>query len=400
MIKNKISSLYEYVFYILCLFLPLSDLAKAVPNLLIIVLIVLFFFLQPLKLLKEPFHKSFKILLILISLMLLLTIIELRWEDLKILSRILLIPLIIILSKPIKNTTNILYSFLIGSLILLSISVINIVSFYLEHHFISFNTGDHINDLLAGERPYVGFTYLFGICTSLHLYPLTKSATLKYIHTAIILFFSMFIILISARIALLSLLFISLLYIFRTTKKKYLLYKFLFISGILFTIFAFSKNLQQRFFISPQEILSSQSLSAEPRFHIWSCAFSIDQNFKTLLLGSGFTGTENKLTDCYTERDSFLSQSQKEWFVSAQFNTHNQFIGVYLSFGIVTLIVFIMFFYFLFKESLKRKTMLNYFLILFLFCITENILHRQLGCMLMALVLVNIYKNNYTKSLV
>jgi O-antigen ligase len=107
----------------------------------------------------------------------------------------------------------------------------------------------------------------------------------------------------------------------------------------------------------------------------------IDKNHA--LFGYGFEGYQNKLLKKY---EQIPQLKKREWFIQEQFNSHNQFLDILLSQGLFGLIIFLLFIYYLFKESLASDTK---FLLLFsviMFFTVYNNFHRVIGVFIFALI--------------
>lgn len=81
-------------------------------------------------------------------------------------------------------------------------------------------------------------------------------------------------------------------------------------------------------------------------------------------------------------------EKRKNWFIERNFNTHNQYIDIVLSYGIIGLLIFMMFIKELITFFYKNIYSLNLALSLILFLFIENLFHRQLGSFIFALTLV------------
>ena len=81
-------------------------------------------------------------------------------------------------------------------------------------------------------------------------------------------------------------------------------------------------------------------------------------------------------------------EKRKNWFIERNFNTHNQFFDIVLSYGIIGLLIFMMFVKELISFFYKNINSLNLILSLILFLFVENLFHRQLGSFIFALTLV------------
>lgn len=377
------AKIYTYILSLFCASLPFTDIAKALPNILLCVLVLL----TPFIFLKEKFQTIKKPLLIILTLLLFIisiTVVLGRWEDLKIIERLFYLPLILVLTSQSQNIRQHLLAFVLSAATLLTLSGFNLITEYLREGELILNTGGKVDELLLGARPYVSFMYLISAYACFYLSSISqKKHKLSLVCLGII--FIGFIFLIASRISILSLIFsliFSTIYFFR--KPKYHLNLFIGVFGLGTLLFIFSDTIGKRFFVNVE---TATRLASEPRYHIWECASSeLTTDAKTWLFGKGFYGTEEALVNCYSSRDRFLSEDQQQWFVNSRFNTHNQYIDLLLSTGVISLVIFIFFLAWLGVKSLKNYYALNFMLFTLLFLFTENLLVRQIGLLLISIV--------------
>ena len=103
-------------------------------------------------------------------------------------------------------------------------------------------------------------------------------------------------------------------------------------------------------------------------------------------MGDGFNKTQENLNNCYIS-----SMSKKErvaYFIETQFNTHNQYLDLLLSKGLIGLAIFLYLIFCLIRQNNKNINQLNILLVLVLFALIENLFHRQIGVYLFALILI------------
>lgn len=164
----------------------------------------------------------------------------------------------------------------------------------------------------------------------------------------------------------------------KTRKQK----KYLFIGVIVFGLMIlFAPVTQKRFkevfiFRSYNQIENTNSTSI--RFGIYKCAI---ENIKEKpILGHGIGDVKNELDSCYAEVSSIL--------LEGSYNSHNQYISIWLSCGIIGLLFFIGFIFLNFKIALQQKNILFLCLVLFfsILMLFENILERQSGVVLFSLI--------------
>lgn len=394
---NSIQKIYSYVFALFCASFPFTDLAKAIPNILVGVLGVLFFFVIR----KEDFQKLRLKSIYLFGLMIFIGVFSMvifqRWDDMSFMVRLLNIVVIILLSLPVKNYIISIKTFVLSSLALLIISSINLLLYAKDSDSFSFTFGAHINDLLLGERPYLGMLYITSACLCWFL---TEKASrkIKLLWYAVSLVFIGFVFVISARMALISLfviIIINLFYHKKRLKPALTLMGGIIILGVL--LFSLNENFKKRFFISNRNYTITEKFAFEPRYHIWECTLSLEHNTTSLLFGKGFQQTEDELVNCYETREKFYTDDQKQWFITKKFNTHNQYLGVYISMGIFALMSLLGFLIFGLIESRKNYYSTALLLLMALFLVTENLFYRQIGIMYMGLLLAFILKLNADK---
>jgi len=396
--KINIDKIYSYFLLLFCFILPLSGMARAVPNIILIVLAVLL-----------PFHnlrKSFQIIkkeliaiLLFISIIVINTALFSRWEDTGEIIRFMYIPLILLLFFSIEDIKPYIKSFLIGTFLILFLSSIRIALMYINEGNFEIVEGDKVNKILLGERPYLGFLYFMAACFSFYFYTSATKNINRIIYSILIILFCFFIFLIAARLALIVVVISSILALFYFRKKIKFNYKIglllsLFLIGLLYT---FSVNISERLYI---EKGYKNFIVAEPRYYIWNCVYDIlPDNSKDFVFGKGDKNIKNELLECYANKDIFISSEQREWFLNGRlYKTHNQFIDLLLGQGII---VFILCLFFFVYEIIKNRN--NFFatsllLSIFLFFSVENVLKTQLGCMIVALVLCFIFKNKKSTS--
>lgn len=392
-----IDKIYNYIFMLLCFVIPISGLAKAVPNILIIALVVLFPF-HSLRNSIKSIKKELLYLLAFILIIVLNTLFFSRFEDMSIISRLFFIPLLLVLASPVKNFKACLGSFIIGAFSILLISSIQIGLASLGST-VELANGDKINKLLLGERPYLGFVYLISACFSVYLGANSKSKYFRILCFILAVVFIAFIFIIAARIAALSAVLAMILAVFYFIGKiKYKSVLLIALPVFAFLMYSLSGNMLKRFYIGSEY---SNFMTSEPRYYIWDCVYqTTPKSISVFLFGKGYYTTENELTECYIAKDNFLDAEHKQWFVDSGFNTHNQFFDVFLSQGIFALILFCFFFLYLVFISRKNFFMLSLVLFLFLFFVVENVLMRQLGCMLVGFVLFFILREKEKQTLI
>jgi len=131
------------------------------------------------------------------------------------------------------------------------------------------------------------------------------------------------------------------------------------------------------------EIGKDKNSSSGLRLQIYEC--SIQQIARSPLFGYGWGDIKTVLNDCFTENKSLV-------LLKNNYNSHNQYLSILLSTGLLGFMAFMYYFFYIFRISNKRDSQLLFLLTLY-FCLnmlTENILEREDGVIIIAL-LINIF---------
>lgn len=387
--NSFLAKLYLISVSLVCFSIPISDFGEAIPN----ILLGLSGFLIFTVIKREDLKKIKTLPVYLFASIILLfacqTILLERWEDVKFVVRLLIVPALGLLFLPIKNQRIPVFAFLSGAFIMVLYSLQNLYFIYLSGGEIDFATGDFVNQQILGERPYLGFVCVISVCLCLYLadHYNKKNRKLSALFYFLILYFISFIVIISARISVISIIIILGSYFIFYLKNTRLKLIFVCIGVVVFSgIFIGNKDLKKRFFITENSYTIEQMMKFEPRYYIWNCSLPLIK--ESPILGWGIVVGQDKLKECFLESGEFLDKEQQDYFVRSRFNTHNQFLSFLLSEGVICFLLFISFF-----ASTLARSKNNFFSIillisLLLFCLVENVLSRQMGCMLFGFVWV------------
>ncbi|WP_179353368.1 O-antigen ligase family protein [Winogradskyella vidalii] len=381
---NKI---YHYLFYALVFTIPFEDDIRAVPNILIGVLFALLLFVE-----KKPIRKLLANKLYLIAIVFVLfialssLIIGTISEDMFVIKKLFILIAVLVLSLPLKKDFKLLLFFIASVTLGNLISVFNLVNFTLEAGSFEIASGQHINDLLIIERLYFGFINSISIAFSLKIW---SKVSKKYkIIIALNMFLSVCLLfLVVSRMAIITVLLLIMIKIFYETNFKKSLITIVLILGTITAFFLFNDNLAKRFlYVDKKNDFFHKIREWEPRYVIWNCGLShVGNSEHNLLVGDGFYETQGSLNDCYI--NAISKKNRVSYFLETRFNTHNQYLDLLLSKGIIGLVVFLLLIYGLMWYNKKEVNQLNILLVLVLFALVENLFHRQIGVYLFAIIL-------------
>lgn len=250
---------------------------------------------------------------------------------------------------------------------------------------------------LIEEFPYIGqhpiYASVFSAISVFFLFNLINIKNNKILYIENIYYFicfvinSLFLILLSSRGVLISLLFSFLLFTFFKIKKiKYRLSIILLFSIIMLSLFQYNRRMKELINFDTYIKLDS-NYSNSYRFQTYKCGYKLlKENFIT---GYGVGNVQLKLNDCYNE-NGLKSMRDK-------YNTHNQYLDIILKTGIVGFSLFLFFLIYNFLIAINSKNTL-FIIISIFYCIvflTENILLRQSGVILFYFLILFLNKFNF-----
>jgi O-antigen ligase len=380
---------FEYLIYFLIASLFFS---KAVPNIVLAVLSVLTIIdFKKLQFFKTKF--TFSSTVILLILLLFLTVKSIAFGTLsynfKVYKGLFLAFWLAIVFKKATNF-KMLKLVLLWSINAAVLSCALLISlFYFKHHVLPFSNTAEVNELLILERPYMGFITVLGVFLALEKSCFAIKFKSLWVINAVLLF--LFILLISARISIITLFLLAIIYLIfyakiSWSKKGMFLVTFVVVFVLIVVT---NKNISERFFVKSnlEESLKVAS-DYEPRIVIWNCAYSMTKksDFNSLIGFDGYNEISNNFLNCYA--NTIENPSKKEYFLTEKFNSHNQFIDFYLIGGSIGLLLFLAFFIQLWREVRTNffHTAIAFSFLLF-FCV-ENIFYRQFGCYLFGIFIL------------
>jgi len=387
--KNTLAKTYNYIVFLICLSIPFMTYANAFVNIsMICLLCILIAIFEREKIIKIFRFRFLKVLIGFLFFIIITSIINdsfyLDFDESRKLGQIILL---IILFSFTPDKKLIMYGFIAGTFISSLLTNINIINYYLSSSDLLI-LKPSVKELFVTERLYLGFLIVISGILLANFHQITKDNRLKYLSLSLIVFFLATLFVISSRSAL-----IILAVVFLTTTIYQLspLNSLLLIitAGLIFSTIIFTnKNLSSRFLYSEDSIRSSfidKIKTHEPRYDIWKFSGQIFKEEKPYFFGIGTFKTQELLKSKY---QLMPIEKRKNWFIERSFNTHNQYIDIALSYGIIGLFIFLIFVREIVKFSLKNIQSFNLVISLLLFLIVENIFHRQLGSFIFALTLV------------
>lgn len=388
---------YDFLWILLIVILPFSP---AIPTIILGLLFISFL----LQIKTVDFCKLKNS--ILISLGLLITFLLLKsvfigtiLSDFSLYSRFLFVLLIPILAIKISDINKIKVAFIISTTCMILLSIYKITQFYLAFKYILLGNGHAANAILVLERPYTGFMAVIGIVLCFD--QILKKNALKHAYSILLLFMLGFILFISARNSIVTIMLLVIIYLlfYSGLSKKVKGSLLAGIFSIILLAFVFNGHLTERFHLGNSISESIANMKAlEPRFIIWDCVSKVLE-FSDYKILTGFASEDianQYLVNCY---EASISDNvyKQGWFLTEKFNTHNQFFGFLLIGGSIGAILFLAFVINMIKHGYTNFTNAAIVLALILFFLFENVLYRQLGCYFVGIILaIILFQNKQT----
>ena len=395
----KLEQTYTYLAALICASIPFMIYAKAFVNISMICLTLILFA----QLNKEKFKK------IITQNTLILLFVFLFWivaysgfnnsffADFSETRKIAQTLLLLILFSQVSNKRILINMFIVGTFLSGLITSINIITFYLNS-FEFLLTGADTNELFITQRLYLGFFIVISLILSLERFYNISNKNHKAAYLFLIISFLIFLILISSRSAILIafiVLITSFIYNSKSIKRTIVLIST--ISVFLIMIFN-NKTLSKRFLYADDSVRQSfieKIKTHEPRYDIWKFSAQIFEEQGSYMLGLGTYKTQELLIDKYK---IMPIKKRSDWFIKRNFNTHNQYLDITLSYGFIGLIIFMGFIKEIIFSSCKNIYSFNLIISLILFLFIENLFHRQLGAFIFALTIVWAFYLTNTKN--
>jgi O-antigen ligase len=387
-----LASIYPYTFFLLYLLIPFDEYIRALPNILLGIIVIVFPFIVT----KNDFKKLGKIpVLLFLAFFVFLVLNSLYFgrieEDFYVLKKVMIAVGLVILYIPVTDVEKIDKAIIFSSLAAMLFSIVNV---FLLNDISSFEFKNPI-DILLIDRFYLGLLSVLSILVS---YKALKPGfhPNNQFYVANIFLNIAFIFLMGSRVAIVILLAILLLRQFYGPHKKLRLLiaagLITIASAVIFTSAnSFAKNYLLETEIKEDARFDEKPLHWDFRTLVWDCGCDLVVSEWSNLLGSGFKNTNVKLADCYNQR--IEDDKTRAWFEAQNLNTHNQFLDFYLSSGLVGILFFVGIILFLFKQHRNQFFPVASLLTIVLFGLTENFLYRQIGAYFFGFVLIILLSN-------
>ncbi len=392
-----LAAIYPYVFILLYLVIPFDEYVRVLPNILMLILIVIFPIIINKKDLKKIAKVSMFLLILFIIYLLTNSFVQGRLEVDFVYLKTIMIPLgIVFLYVPITDFKKVNKAIIFSSFIAIVYSLIKFLILVNQNTDVSINFFQETVDALLIDRIYVGLLCVLSVIISYQSITKQFHPDNKYYLISIVLNVT-YLLLIMSKTAIIILLFVAVLRQFYGKDKKIRLGATAIILAFLaiMSYFKLPNNIENTF--KPQKDISEvtyagSTLPLSYRSLIWDCALKITKDSNTNFFGIGFRETSDRLVNCYENEIEDLNTKQN--FINKRFNTHNQYFDFYISSGLISIILFVGILIYLFFKKHKDYYSTSLLLSIILFGLVENYFHRQVGAYYIGFVLVILLINN------
>ena len=386
-----LASIYPYAFMLLYFIIPFDDYIRALPNILLGILVVAFPFVVSWQDLHKIKRLPTVLLLVFFAYLMLNTVFMGRMEDdFYILKKVLISVGLVILYIPVKDSNKIHKAIIYSSLAAIIFSLINIVILANAQENFEFGNSAMVIEGLLMDRIYLGFLCVLSILVSYQSLKEKYHPNNRY-YVANIILNILFILIIVSRITILVLIVLFLLgQLYRTKKGTQMVVVTGTIILLIAGMFALNKDFQRQLlykqYQSEEVGLLNNALAKEPRAIIWDCAYDVSRDQGLTLNGIGFKETNTRLLSQY-EMKIEDPRIQKR-FLETRYNTHNQFIDFYLASGLIGFLLFTGVLTVLFFRNHKEIYPTALLVALVFYALVENLFHRQIGAYYVGFILI------------
>lgn len=382
-------SIYPYLCFALFFTLPFDDYFRALPNILLIALALMFPFVMDKAQLKSVLRSTWVWVLAFLGFVVVQSLALERFDqDFVVIQKMLLAGALSLLLYPVRDNRTLMHGVIYSSVAAVLYSMVQLVILLNQGATFGFLESAHIIEALLMDRIYLGLLSVLSIIFSYKLLRKEFDPNNGYYLANIILQAS-FILFLVSRIAIVVLLLSFVLSLwYRQKRGPQLLFFGGSITLIVALAFVLSNDLRKQFFYNNnpehQEGLLANTMALEPRMVIWDCALNIAQAESVSLRGNGFTQTNKDMLACY--ESDIDNPIKKAWFLTKKYNVHNQFLDLYLGSGVLAMLLFVAGFVLCFIRQRKSLYPSALLMATVIFLMAENMFHRQIGAYYMGLI--------------
>jgi O-antigen ligase len=346
------------------------------------------------KLRKSP---TIAILLFLLYLVLNALVFNRMGEDYVTINKIGLAIGLAILYIPVQDRRKISLAIIFSSLAAILFSTIKIIIIINVSEDIALGYSREVIEALLIDRLYLGMLSILSVLVSYQSITKTFHPNNQY-HLINIIINILFVFLMVSKIAIIVLGALFLLRLLFSKRKAVQVFAVIIFLVSVSVLFISIRNLDGGDTGVAVNNTSGKSflentVTWELRTTVWKCGYQVARAQGVILEGLGFDETKESLIDCY--ENTIENNWKKDRYVEMGYNSHNQFIDLYLNFGLIALILFVVFLVIAFVKCMKNYFAMAMLVTLVSYSLVENVFHRQIGAYYVGFILIVLLSSNF-----
>ncbi len=396
--KVLLRAIYPYIYMVLFLTIPFDNYIRALPNILLIALLALF----PIVLKRSDLEKirrgpviAFFVFLVYLGLNSFFY--DRFMEDVVVIKKIALAFGLALLYIPVEDSRKVGTAIIFSSLAAIIFSVIKIIVIINISEDIALGYSREVIESLLIDRLYLGMLSIMSVLVSIRMITKEYHPNNQY-HLVNIIVNILFVFLMVSKIAIIIL---AAIFIVRMLFSKYRVSRIMAVavSVICVSVLAISYiNLKKESSAleNKDQMESSflqNTVTWELRTTVWQCAVNIASSEGLLIDGLGTKKTRESLVECYQE--TIEGNWKRNRYVAMEYNAHNQFLDTYLSFGLIGLVLLVVFLVVTFLKNYKHHFTLSVLVTMIGYLMVENVFHRQIGAYYIGFMLIVLMSRNF-----
>lgn len=396
--KVLLRAIYPYIYLCLFLTIPFDNYVRVFPNILMAALVLIFPFVVDRSDWKKMHRGPVVAFLVFILYIGLNAFFQGRFEeDFVIFKKIALAFGLAILYLPVQDRRKISMAIIFSSLAAIVFSIVKIIIIINVSEVIALGYSREVIEALLIDRLYLGLLSVLSILISYQSISRKYHPNNQY-HLINIIINVLFTFLMVSKVAIIVL---AILFLLRLLYSSKIIVRIsaaviaIFCVVILFTAI---RNLERT--ESPlagrsnaEQTFLMNTLTWELRTTVWRCGVSVSKKEGIIVQGLGFEGTRDSLLECYA--NNIEDDWKRNRFVSMGYNSHNQFIDLYLMYGIIALVLFVVFLLVTLVRNRKHYFTIALLVTLISYALVENVFHRQIGAYYVGFILIVLLSRNF-----
>ncbi len=396
--KVLLRAIYPYIYLLLFLTIPFDNYVRVLPNILMAALVVIF----PFVVAKSDLSKVRKIpaiafFLFLVYIALNAVIFNRISEDFVTINKIGLALGLAVLYIPVQSQRKISMAIIFSSLAAILFSIIKIIIIINISEDIALGYSREVIEALLIDRLYLGMLSILSVLISYQSISRRFHPNNQY-HLINIIINILFVFLMVSKIAIIVLGALFVLRLLYSKRNSVRITAIVIALACVALLFFSIQNLNREHSDLAIEDRTERSflentVTWELRTTVWKCGLQVAKAQGIILEGLGFIETKESLIDCY--ENTIDENWKRNKYVNMGYNSHNQFIDLYLNYGLIALILFAVFLISAFVSIRKHYFPMAMLVTLVSYLLVENVFHRQIGAYYVGFILIVLLSSNF-----